>query len=115
MRSVYLLALAALSAGLAFGQPAAAAGSAEKGKVAFVKHGCWQCHGFVGQGGLAGPKLAPNPMPPEALTAFVRFTKGAMPPYPAAILSDGDLVDIHAYLLSIPKAPDYKSIPLLNQ
>ena len=95
-------------------QAALAAGSAEKGKTAFAKHGCWQCHGFAGQGGVAGPKLAPNPMPLEALSAFVRNTRGAMPPYQTAILSEADLADIHAYLLSIPKAPDYKSIPLLN-
>src|SRR2546430_13714370 len=60
-------------------QIAVAAGSAEKGKTAYVKHGCWQCHGFVGQGGVTGPKLAPNPMPPEALSAFVRNAAGAMP------------------------------------
>ncbi|TMH37605.1 MAG: cytochrome c [Betaproteobacteria bacterium] len=108
------LRFALVLAGILFNQAATAAGSAEKGKAAYVQHGCWQCHGFAGQGGVTGPKLAPNPMPPEALSAFVRNTRGAMPPYQAAILSDGDLADIHAYLLSIPKAPDYKSIPLLN-
>ena len=113
MRVVRLLALAALAAGLAFDPPAEAA-SADKGKVAYVKHGCWQCHGFVGQGAVTGPKLAPNPMPLPALSAFVRFTNGAMPPYQKAILSDEDLADIHAWLLTLPKAPDYKSIPLLN-
>jgi mono/diheme cytochrome c family protein len=112
MRLVRLLALAAL--GLALNQLGVAAGSAEKGKLAYVKHGCWQCHGFTGQGGATGPKLAPNPMPPEALSAFVRNSAGAMPPYQKAILSDGDLADIHAYLQSLPKPPDYKSIPLLN-
>ena len=112
MRLVRLLAVAAL--GLALDQPAVAAGSAEKGKLVYVKHGCWQCHGFTGQGGVTGPKLAPNPMPPEALSAFVRNSAGAMPPYQKAILSDEDLADIHAYLQSLPKPPDYKSIPLLN-
>ena len=38
-----------------------------------------------------------------------------MPPYMEAILSNEDLADIHAYLETIPKAPDHKSIPLLNQ
>ena len=113
MRVVRLLALAALAAGLAVDQPAEAA-SAEKGKVAYVKHGCWQCHGFVGQGAVTGPKLAPNPLPLPALSAIVRFTNGPMPPYQKAILSDEDLADIHAWLQSLPKAPDYKSIPLLN-
>ena len=93
---------------------ALAAGSAEKGKAAYVKHGCWQCHGFAAQGGVAGPKLAPNPMAFEAFQAFVRFTNRAMPPYQKAILPDEDLADIHAYLQSLPKPPDYKTIPLLQ-
>jgi ubiquinol-cytochrome c reductase cytochrome c subunit len=109
-----IAAVVAAAAALLAAPNAGAAGSAEKGKVAYVKHGCWQCHGFVGQGGVTGPKLAPNPMPPEAFAAFVRFTNGAMPPYQKAILSDEDLADIHAYLQSLPKAPGYKSIPLLN-
>lgn len=109
-----IAAVVATAAALLAAPNAEAAGSAEKGKVAYVKHGCWQCHGFVGQGGVTGPKLAPNPMPPEALAAFVRNTNGAMPPYQKAILPDADLADIHAYLQSLPKAPDYKSIPLLN-
>ncbi len=111
-RFVFLLAIAL--ADLVFSHSAATAGSAEKGKTGYVKHGCWQCHGFVGQGGVTGPKLAPDPMPFEAFSAFVRHTRGAMPPYQAAILSEQDLADIHAYLQSLPKARDYKSIPLLN-
>jgi ubiquinol-cytochrome c reductase cytochrome c subunit len=102
------------AAALVASPAALAAGSAEKGKTAFVRHGCWQCHGFLGQGGIAGKKLAPNPMSLEAMSVFVRNTRGAMPPYQKAILSDADLADIHAYLSSLPKAPDYKSIPLLN-
>ena len=92
----------------------ALAQSADKGKAAYVKHGCWQCHGFVGQGGITGPKLAPNPMPLPAMSAFVRNTNGTMPPYPTAIMSEQDMTDIHAYLVSIPKSPEAKSIPLLN-
>ena len=100
--------------GVLFAPVALAAGSADKGKAAYVKHGCWQCHGFAGQGGVTGPKLAPEPMPLEALSAFVRNTRGGMPPYQSAILSEADLADIHAWLLSLPKARDHKSIPLLN-
>ena len=111
-RTPFILVLAAFA--FAYGQAATAAGSAEKGKTAYVQHGCWQCHGFVGQGGVTGPKLAPDPLPLEALSAFVRNTRGGMPPYQRAILSDADLADIHAYLQSLPKARDYKSIPLLN-
>ena len=105
-----LLAIAAM----AIDGAVAADGSADKGKVAYVKHGCWQCHGFAAQGGITGPKLAPDPMALVALTAFVRNTRGSMPPYQEPILSNADLADIHAWLSSLPKAPDYRSIPLLS-
>jgi len=93
----------------------AVAADAAKGKQKFVTHGCFQCHGYVGQGGAAGPKLAPKPMPYEALANFVRTSNRQMPPYSEQILSNDDLADIYAYLESIPAGPDPKSIPLLNQ
>jgi len=105
--------VAALAAGLVVGNAAFAA-SAEKGKTAFVKNGCWQCHGYLGQGGITGPKLGPDPIPIEALVGFLRSTNRAMPPYREAILSDADIADIHAYLESVPKPADPKTIPLLN-
>jgi mono/diheme cytochrome c family protein len=110
-------ALAAFAAGLFVAQGGALAASAENGKIAFVKHGCWQCHGFEGQGSVAtsnGKALAPDPLPFETLSSFVRTTNGPMPPFSEAILSNEDLADIYAYLQSIPKPPDYKTIPLLN-
>jgi len=116
MRFVRVFGLAAFAAGLvAIGQDAVHAGSAEKGKAAYVQHGCWGCHGFNGQGGITGPKLAPDPMPVEAFNAFVRMSNRTMPPYMEAILSNEDLADIYAYLQTIPKPADYKTIPLLNQ
>jgi mono/diheme cytochrome c family protein len=113
-----MLGLAALAAGLVIGQSAAVAASAEKGKTAYMQQGCWQCHGTLGQGSSvtsAGKVLAPDPMPWEAFAAYVRTTNRAMPPYSEAILSNEDLADIYAYLQSIPKPADYKTIPLLNQ
>src|SRR5215472_10721735 len=110
-----MVGLATVAAGLALCQPGALAASVEKGKQAFVQHGCWQCHGYQGQGGIAGLKLAPDPIPFETLSNFVRTTNRAMPPFSKAILSDEDLADIYAYLQSIPKGPDPSSIPLLNQ
>ena len=118
MRMMRGFALAAFAASLAVGSGAALAASAEKGKAAYMKYGCWQCHGTLGQGSSIasqGKVLAPNPLPYETFTAFVRTTNRAMPPYTEAVLSNEDLVDIHAYLSSIPKSADYKSIPLLNQ
>ena len=87
---------------------------AEKGKASFIKNGCWQCHGFAGQGGVTGPALAPSPKPLSFISVFIRNTNGAMPPYQKAILSEADLADIYAYLQSIPQGKDYKSISLLN-
>jgi ubiquinol-cytochrome c reductase cytochrome c subunit len=106
------LALAATAAGAL--SSGALAGDAAKGKIAFAKNGCYQCHGTVGQGG-AGAKLAPKPMPEEAFVNFVRTTNRQMPPYSEQILSNADLADIYAYLATIPADPDPKSIPLLNQ
>jgi ubiquinol-cytochrome c reductase cytochrome c subunit len=100
---------------LALAAAPALAADAAKGRAAFMKNGCWQCHGELGQGGAAGKTLAPKPMPLEAFSVFVRNSNGPMPPYPKEILSDADLADIHAYLQSIPASKDYKSIPLLNQ
>ena len=107
-------ATAVVAAALGVWGGAAFAGDATKGKATFVRVGCFECHGHQGQGGVAGLKLAPDPLPFETLVAFVRTSSGPMPSYSAKILSDDDLSDIYAYLESIPKPPDPKSIPALN-
>jgi mono/diheme cytochrome c family protein len=115
MSRVFRVALAALAASLVLGTGAAVAASAENGKKVYMAVGCWGCHGMVGQGGVTGPKLAPDPLPYEGFAAFVRTSNRAMPPYREPVLSNSDLADIYAYMQSIPKPADYKSIPLLNQ
>ena len=105
--------LAAFAAGLVLSHSAVAA-DAGKGQQAFMKYGCWQCHGTMGQGGTNGPKLAPDPIALEAMSAFIRSSNRQMPPYREQVLPNEDLADIHAYLSSIPKPPDYKTIPILN-
>lgn len=108
----------AVIAALVVGSGAALAASAENGKIAYVKHGCWQCHGLLGQGSVAtsnGTVLAASPLSFEIFANFVRSANRAMPPYREAILSNADLADIYAYLQSIPKPPDANSIPLLKQ
>jgi mono/diheme cytochrome c family protein len=107
--------LAALAAGLVLGLGSMSSFASEKGKQLYVKHGCWQCHGFVGQGGIAGPALVPKVMPFEAMNGYVRNSNRAMPPYKLEILSDADMKEIHAYLVALPKPADPKSIPLLSQ
>ena len=112
--------LAALAAGLVIGpivigQGAALAADAARGKILFTqKFGCYQCHGTEGQGSaITGPKLAPDPIPYDALSAFVRTSSRNMPPFREQILPNADLEDIYAYLKSIPPAKDWKTIPLL--
>ena len=110
-------AFAIAAVGFCIGLGGALAASAEHGKAMFIQHGCWQCHGTMGQGSIAtsgGRRLAPNPLPWEKFSTFVRSTNRAMPPYSEKILSDGDLADIYAYLQSIPKPADVKDIPLLR-
>jgi len=113
--------LAALAAGLVIGpillgHSAALAADAARGKIFFTqKYGCYQCHGTEGQGSaITGPKLAPDPLPYEALAAFIRTSSGAMPPFREQILPNADLEDIYAYLKTIPPAKDWKTIPLLS-
>jgi mono/diheme cytochrome c family protein len=115
MRRQFLaLALTAACVFLAH-ENATLAASAERGKTAFMQAGCWQCHGTAGQGSIAGPKLAPDPLPFETLSAFVRSSPRAMPPFREEVLSDEDLADIYAYLQSIPAAASPDSIPLLKE
>jgi mono/diheme cytochrome c family protein len=90
-------------------------GNADNGKKLFSKFGCYECHGYQGQGGGAGAKLAPKPISAAALIAYVRHPSGSMPPYTNKVASDAELSDIRAYLASVPAPPPLKSIPLLNQ
>jgi mono/diheme cytochrome c family protein len=118
MRVFRVLWLAAITGSLAFSAGPTWPADAAKGKEAFMKFGCWQCHGTEGQGSAAtsaGKALAPDPMPLEAFITFVRSTDRAMPPYSEKVLPNEDLADMHAYLSTIAKPKDVKSIPLLDQ
>jgi len=101
------------------GSPAQAAvtltGNAAHGKQIFTSYGCYQCHGYVGQGGAAGVRIAPPPISLKAVMAYIRQPTGQMPPYTSKVVSDQDVADIYAYLQSIPAPPPVKDIPLLNQ
>lgn len=94
--------------------PAAAPpGNADTGKALFLKNGCYQCHGTEGQGGAAGPRLAPDPIPFRAIEAYVRAPRGDMPPYTAKVMSEQQLADIYAYLKARPRPPALENLPLL--
>jgi ubiquinol-cytochrome c reductase cytochrome c subunit len=112
MRIITLLPAAALGAALLAQAPA---GNAENGKKLFEQYGCYTCHGHLGQGSTAGPRLAPRPIAAVALIAYVRHPAGQMPPFTDKVITDVQLTDIHAYLASVPEPPAVKDIPLLNQ
>lgn len=105
----FVCAIALVTASAAFAQ------NADNGKKLFESYGCWQCHGHEGQGGSAGPKLAPKPISQAALMKYVRNPTGQMPPYTAKVVKDAELADIYAYLQSRPEGKAAKDIPLLNQ
>ena len=112
----FVIAAAMLGTTAAWAQSPAPTGDAGKGKQLFDADGCYQCHGYVGQGGgVAGPRLAPAPIAFEAFTNQLREPRNEMPPYTDKILSEKDAADIYAYLQAIPKPPAAKDIPLLNQ
>jgi mono/diheme cytochrome c family protein len=114
MKLVLSLTAAVLVSGVALAVEAPQ-GDAAKGQATFEKIGCYQCHGHQGQGGREGPRIAdPVPLAWPAFLAWVRTTNGDMPPYTEKSLPEQDLVDIYAYIQSVPKAPDFKTIPLLN-
>jgi mono/diheme cytochrome c family protein len=92
------------------------AGDIANGQRLFEKDGCYQCHGHVGQGGLAGARLAQTKLSLIAFTAFVRNpASGGMPPFRAKVLTDQELADIYAYIKTFPEPKPAKDIPLLNQ
>ena len=86
---------------------------AEKGLALYVSQQCWQCHGYQGQGGVAGVRIAPTLLPFDAFARLVRFTN-LMPAYSPKVLSDEQLRLIYVYVRSIPKPPPLEEIPELN-
>ena len=93
---------------------AAQAGNVENGKRLYLKDGCYECHGYAGQGG-AGARLAPKVLATASFIKYVRHPAGAMPPYTSKVATDAELADIRAFLATIPEPPPLKSIPILNQ
>jgi mono/diheme cytochrome c family protein len=107
-----LLALgiaAAVCAGIARTQETAD----DAGAALYVANGCWQCHGYEGQGGEA-VRIAPSAYPFEAFLQFVRRPANVMPAYSSEALSDDDLRQVYAYVQARPQPAPVEQIPLLN-
>ena len=91
-------------AGPAPQQQNAPAGNAANGRKLFVSFGCYQCHGYEGQGGEA-LRIAPSPYPFDAFAAKVRKPANEMPAYAPEVLSDADLQALYRYVRAISEPP----------
>ena len=92
---------------------AAPTGDAKRGQELFDKtYKCYACHGYDGQTG--SPRLVPMNRTQEAFVAYVRKPATAqMPKFVDP--PEKDLVDVYAYIRSIPVASaPVDSIPLLK-
>jgi len=110
MKTILLAAIVLASA--AFAQDAT--GNADNGKRIFMKNGCFECHGTVGQGTIAGARIGPPPLNAQGLIRYVRRPPGQMPAFTEKVMSDQELIDVYTYLKTIPPAKPAKDIPLLN-
>ena len=96
----------------------AAAGDAAHGKQLFMEDACYTCHGTTGAGGgPAGPALAHQSLPAEAIMQQLRHPQARMPAYTDTVLPDKDAADVIAYIQSLSQAPKANAtdIPLLNR
>jgi mono/diheme cytochrome c family protein len=101
---------------IVFGQSSTAlVGNMANGRTLFTKFGCYQCHGYAGQGGLAGAPLIPVGFNAQGLIRYVRRPAGEMPAYAESAMSDQDLTDVYVYIKSLPTPRAVKDIPLLKE
>lgn len=90
---------------------------ASEGQILYKDFGCFQCHGFEGQGSQANPpvpRIAPTQYPLDAFSILVRTPPRIMPAYSSAVLNDPQLEAIYEYMQSIPEPPAVNDIPILR-
>jgi mono/diheme cytochrome c family protein len=91
-------------------------GNADTGKRLFMRDGCYECHGNLGQGANGyGPRIGPDPISMQGIMNYLRNPSGNMPPYSAKIVPNQDVADIYAYLKSVARPVDIKNIPLFTK
>jgi mono/diheme cytochrome c family protein len=105
VRTASVLGAALLAAALASVVPVlTSAAPAAADRELFVRYGCYQCHGYEGQGGEA-LRIAPSPYPFDAFAAKVRKPANEMPAYAPEVLSDADLQALYRYVRAISEPP----------
>jgi mono/diheme cytochrome c family protein len=87
------------------------------GRLFYVSFGCYECHGYQGQGSVqtGGSRIGPPQIPYSGFLAYIRQPTGQMPPYTSKATKDEQLADIYVFLKSRPEAAPANAIPLLNQ
>src|SRR5262252_6169710 len=116
MKTLILFAILTTGATMVAQQQSSSnASNVENGKRLFERDGCWECHGWAGQGGRDGARLADTALTTAQFTRYIRRPTGAMPAYIDKVLSDTEASDIWAYLKSMPAPKAAKDIPLLNE
>jgi len=91
------------------------AATVDEGRKLYAGYGCYQCHGYEGQGSSAtGPRLGPRPLPLASFSKYIRRPTGQMPPYTTKVVPESDLTKIHAFLDARPAPPPVSSIPQLK-
>lgn len=106
--------LVAVSIGLAGSSVQAQIAAATDGASLYTAYGCYQCHGYQGQGGVAGPRIAPSPYPYPAFAQLVRRPANVMPAYAAGVLSDETLRAIFDYVRGVEEPAALEDIPALR-
>jgi mono/diheme cytochrome c family protein len=93
-----------------------ATANSESGQRLYISFGCYECHGYQGQGSAqtGGSRIGPPQIPYSGFVGYVRQPSGQMPPYTSKAVSDAQLADIYVFLQSRPQAAPSKSIPLLQ-
>jgi mono/diheme cytochrome c family protein len=71
------------------------------GAQLYVSTGCAQCHGLVGQGGNAGPRLAAKDYTLEFFTKRLRQPVEEMPPYTERVLNAAQVARLHAHVATL--------------
>jgi mono/diheme cytochrome c family protein len=116
-RAVLIGALSVLALAATARAQDAPKGDAVNGRKVFLASGCMYCHGRSGQGGAMNypaPPLAKTEVPFEGFKGVLRQSLRDMPAYVEAVLPDQDVVDIYAFLQSLPGRRPAKDIPILN-
>lgn len=96
-------------------QKLATTGNAALGKQLYLDYSCWACHGYNAQTGN-GARLLPPRFNERLFTLYLRAPRTPqMPAYSVRVMGDADAANIYAYILSLPREPQIRDVPVLNQ